>query len=89
MATTSYDVPPVPKEYAAAFERVQEQLHAGNSYEVNLTYRVETPSDLDPAATPTSGCAPSTPRRTPGSCSTTYPATGRGCSAPRPSATPW
>jgi para-aminobenzoate synthetase len=39
---------PVPKEYADGFERVQEQLHAGNSYEVNLTYRVKTPSDLDP-----------------------------------------
>jgi para-aminobenzoate synthetase len=41
-------VPEVPATYAAAFERVQEHLHAGNSYEVNLTYRVETPSDLDP-----------------------------------------
>ncbi len=38
----------MPEEYAAAFDRVQEQLHAGNSYEVNLTYRVETPSALDP-----------------------------------------
>jgi para-aminobenzoate synthetase len=26
--------------YAAAFARVQDHLHAGNSYEVNLTYRV-------------------------------------------------
>ncbi len=33
------DEPPVPDEYAAAFARVQEELHAGNSYEVNLTYR--------------------------------------------------
>ena len=40
----------VPEEYAAAFDRVQEHLHAGNSYEVNLTYRVETPSDLEPLA---------------------------------------
>ena len=39
-----------PEEYAAAFERVQEHLHAGNSYEVNLTYRLATPSDLDPVA---------------------------------------
>ena len=39
---------PVPEEYAAAFDRVQEHLHAGNSYEVNLTYRVDTPSDLVP-----------------------------------------
>jgi para-aminobenzoate synthetase len=44
------DVPPMPEEYATAFDRVQEQLHAGNSYEVNLTYRVETASDLDPVA---------------------------------------
>ena len=70
---------PAPEEYAAAFDRVQEQLHAGNSYEVNLTYRVETPSDLVPARRRTCGCGPSTPRRTPGSSSTTSPATGRGC----------
>jgi para-aminobenzoate synthetase len=37
-----------PPEYAAAFEAVQEQLHAGNSYEVNLTYRLDVRSDLDP-----------------------------------------
>ena len=35
--------------YAAHFARVQEHLHAGNSYEVNLTYRAEVASDLDPA----------------------------------------
>ena len=29
-----------PEEYAAAFAAVQEQLRAGNSYEVNLTYRL-------------------------------------------------
>jgi len=46
----SYDVPTTPEEYGAAFDRVQEQLHAGNSYEVNLTYRLETVSDLDPLA---------------------------------------
>ena len=40
----------VPADYALAFEQVQEHLHAGNSYEVNLTYRVETTSDLAPAA---------------------------------------
>jgi para-aminobenzoate synthetase len=39
---------PPPPDYAAAFDRVQEELHAGNSYEVNLTYRRETSSDLDP-----------------------------------------
>ena len=59
--------------------RVQEQLRAGNSYEVNLTYRLEDASDADAARRPTSGCATSTPRRTPGSSSTTSTATGRGC----------
>ena len=39
---------PVPDWYAAAFAEVQEQLHAGNSYEVNLTYRDAQPSDRDP-----------------------------------------
>ncbi|GGO74227.1 anthranilate synthase component I family protein [Nocardioides deserti] len=40
----------VPGEYAAAFARVQEALHAGDSYEVNLTHRERTTSDLDPVA---------------------------------------
>ncbi|MGY2701023.1 anthranilate synthase component I family protein [Nocardioides sp. HB32] len=35
-------------QYATAFAEVQEQLHAGNTYEVNLTYRLEAESDLDP-----------------------------------------
>jgi len=39
-----------PPAYATAFAEVQEQLHAGNSYEVNLTYRVETRSDVAPLA---------------------------------------
>ncbi|GAB3775579.1 para-aminobenzoate synthetase [Nocardioides ginsengisegetis] len=39
-----------PADYAAAFEEVQEALHAGNSYETNLTYRVGIDSDVDPAA---------------------------------------
>ncbi len=39
-----------PATYAQAYRRVQEEMHAGNSYEVNLTYRVETESALDPAA---------------------------------------
>ena len=42
--------PEVPPEYAAAFGRVQEHLHAGNSYEVNLTYRDDLTSDLEPVA---------------------------------------
>lgn len=37
-----------PEEYAAAFARVQEALHAGDSYEVNLTYRAEVASTVDP-----------------------------------------
>jgi len=37
-----------PGEYATAFDRVQEHLHAGNSYEVNLTYRIEQESTLGP-----------------------------------------
>ena len=37
-----------PDWYAAAFAAVQEQLHAGNSYEVNLTYRTEEQSTCDP-----------------------------------------
>lgn len=39
---------PVPDWYAAAFDRVQEQLRAGNSYEVNLTYRAQQDSARDP-----------------------------------------
>ncbi len=37
-----------PGDYAHAFAEVQEQLRAGNTYEVNLTYRVETVSDVSP-----------------------------------------
>lgn len=44
------DVDPVPSDYRAAFERVQEALHAGDSYEVNLTYREEVAGPLDPLA---------------------------------------
>jgi len=40
----------VPEEYAAAFGDVQEQLRAGNSYEVNLTHRLTVRSDLDPVS---------------------------------------
>ena len=38
----------VPAEYAAAYATVQEHLHAGNSYEVNLTHRLTRRADLDP-----------------------------------------
>jgi para-aminobenzoate synthetase len=44
-ATTSAHDP----AYEQAFKRVQQHLHAGNSYEVNLTYRDQQRSDLDPA----------------------------------------
>jgi para-aminobenzoate synthetase len=47
-ALDSYEASLVPEDYAAAYARVQEHLHAGNSYEVNLTYRVVTPSGLAP-----------------------------------------
>ncbi|RYB89489.1 aminodeoxychorismate synthase component I [Nocardioides glacieisoli] len=39
---------PTPEPYANAFTRVQEHLHAGNSYEVNLTHRLTITDDLDP-----------------------------------------
>lgn len=38
----------VPDSYTAAFAVVQEHLHAGNSYEVNLTYRADFAADLSP-----------------------------------------
>lgn len=41
---------PAPPAYGAAFARVQEHLHAGNSYEVNLTHRFRVDSPLSPAA---------------------------------------
>ena len=39
-----------PDWYVAAFDGVQEQLRAGNSYEVNLTYREEAGPVSDPLA---------------------------------------
>ena len=56
---TVASLPPPPPEarlgqppgwYAAAFAEVQRQLRAGNSYEVNLTYRAEATSPLQPPA---------------------------------------
>ncbi len=38
----------VPADYRTGFEQVQEELQAGNSYEVNLTHRLDTASDLAP-----------------------------------------
>jgi para-aminobenzoate synthetase len=37
-----------PTWYAASFDRVQEELHAGNTYEANLTYRDTIDSALSP-----------------------------------------
>ena len=39
-----------PDWYRDAFAEVQEELHAGNSYEVNLTYRERMESTVDPVA---------------------------------------
>jgi para-aminobenzoate synthetase len=39
---------PPPRSYADPFARVREHLLAGNSYEVNLTYRLEQDSPLSP-----------------------------------------
>jgi len=44
-ATTSAHDP----AYERAYKTVQQHLHAGNSYEVNLTYREQHRSDVDPA----------------------------------------
>ena len=44
------DTATTPPAYAAAFAEVQEHLRAGNSYEVNLTYRSRASSPLSPAA---------------------------------------
>ena len=48
----SRDQPPpstaVPVDYAVAFDRVQEHLRAGNTYEVNLTHRLTRHVGLDP-----------------------------------------
>jgi para-aminobenzoate synthetase len=49
---STYDAAPLVDEewYAAAFDDVQEHLHAGRSYEVNLTYRVAAESADDPVS---------------------------------------
>jgi para-aminobenzoate synthetase len=50
LETVPAQPPRPPSDYVLAFDRVQEHLHAGNSYEVNLTYRVEQESPLDPVS---------------------------------------
>ena len=42
---------PVPVAYAAAFDAVQEALHAGDTYEANLTYRLPVDAERDPVET--------------------------------------
>jgi len=42
---------PVPPAYGSAFEQVQEALHAGDTYEANLTYRLTVDAPRDPVAT--------------------------------------
>lgn len=44
------EVTPAPTDYLAAFDRVQEALHAGDSYEVNLTYREQVTAPADALA---------------------------------------
>ena len=48
---TTAEIGPLVDEawYAAAFDTVQEHLHAGRSYEVNLTYRIAADAAADPA----------------------------------------
>jgi para-aminobenzoate synthetase len=50
-AAPDVDDAPVPEWYADAFAEVQRQLHLGNSYEVNLTYREHADSAQDPVTT--------------------------------------
>jgi anthranilate/para-aminobenzoate synthase component I len=44
----AHSTAPMPRWYADAFDRVQEHLRAGDTYEVNLTHRHRVESDTDP-----------------------------------------
>jgi para-aminobenzoate synthetase len=44
------EVPGDHDAYDAAFAEIQRRLHAGDSYEVNLTYRAEATAELDPVS---------------------------------------
>jgi anthranilate/para-aminobenzoate synthase component I len=46
--TARVDASRPPSGYVEGFARVQEELRAGNSYEVNLTYRADVSSELAP-----------------------------------------
>ena len=80
---------PPPAAYAEAFARVQEQLRAGNSYEVNLTYRLGRRLRPGPGGgvPPAARAQPRAVRRLPPARRAR--ARGPGCSARRRSATPW
>ncbi|MBZ5735992.1 anthranilate synthase component I family protein [Nocardioides sp. TRM66260-LWL] len=45
---SAHEAPPA--GYRRAFAQVQERLHAGDTYEVNLTMRLRAAADLDPAS---------------------------------------
>ncbi|NGN92219.1 anthranilate synthase component I family protein [Nocardioides sp. KC13] len=47
---TGYPSPPSPA-YRAAFAQIQEALHAGDTYEANLTYRTTVEAEADPVTT--------------------------------------
>jgi para-aminobenzoate synthetase len=49
-ATAALHAGDPPPRYRRAYDEVQEQLRAGNSYEVNLTYREAVTSPVDPIA---------------------------------------
>ncbi len=46
LPTEPVSSPAVPDRYAGAFDRVQEALHAGDTYELNLTYREDVETAL-------------------------------------------
>ncbi|MDH2412662.1 anthranilate synthase component I family protein [Nocardioides sp. CER19] len=50
-ASASEPVSRPPHAYRSAFAAVQEALHAGDTYEANLTYRLTADADRDPAET--------------------------------------
>ena len=75
---------PCPRATPRPSPRCSEQLHAGNSYEVNLTYRLEQDSGPRPGRDLREAAQLTTRRRTPGCCGTAT----CGCSRPRPSGSP-
>ena len=70
--------------YAGAFDAVQEHLHAGRSYEVNLTYRVAAAAEADPVSAYLGlrRREPRAVRRLPAARRRRAPAAGRSARAP-------